>query len=625
MSKFVNFIKNSSSRQRRFILGIIDFILIIFSLFIVSESFVKYAENSSFFSFNFNILFLAICGIILYVLTGQYTSLTRYATSKTAYYLALRNFILVVFIFFFLKVIGIEVIYSNNIVILWLLLICTTGGVRFVLRDFLYLLNKSNLKVSSSNAIIYGAGEAGVELFVSLKNNYKNVVCFIDDNKDLWGRYISGIPIKSPKSLEKFQNISETIYLAMPSITKSQYKAIFSKISKLGYKILKVPTLYEIASRKLSVDSFSTLQIEDILGRDEAIPNEDLLKSSIEGKNILISGAGGTIGCELCKQIVKRKPNHLTLLDISEPSLYKISEELKKYSSEFGNIEFSLGSACNNKLVNNLIERNKVNIIFHAAAYKHVPLVEINPISGILNNVLTTKNLCSLSLKNNIEKFVLISSDKAVRPTSIMGASKRVCELIVQSHRELAIEENKSIIFSTVRFGNVLRSSGSVVPSFEEQINKGGPVIVTHPDVNRYFMTIEEAASLVIQASALSKGGEIFLLDMGSPIKIVDLARKMINLRGFSVKDDENTTGYIQIKFCGLRKGEKLFEELLIEDNAEKTDHPLIFKAQEEIRNNLILIKKIEELIQNLIDFKEEEVFKVLKEVVPEWKTSSRI
>ena len=466
----------------------------------------------------------------------------------------------------------------------------TIGGTRFVLRDFIYLLNKNNARNSSSNAIIYGAGEAGVALLLSLKNkNYKNIVCFIDDNKDLWGSNISGIPIRSPEYLSNIKNISKTIYLAIPSLTKDKYKIIFSKISKLGFEILKVPTLYEIASGKITINELRPLNIEDFLGRDEVVPDKELLKESIEGKTILITGAGGTIGSEISKQIIKFLPRKIILLEMSEPALHSISRELHDYYPDFRNIEFTLGNACNKNLLKKIFEENELDVVFHAAAYKHVPLVEINPTIGILNNVLSTKNLCNLSFENKIEKFVLISSDKAVRPTSIMGASKRVCELIVQSFAEKSNKNSNLNVegltkFCFVRFGNVLRSSGSVVPIFEEQIKKGGPLLVTHPEINRYFMSIEEAASLVIQAAALSKGGEIFLLDMGDPIKIVDLAKQMINLSGYSLKDDNNLSGDIEIKFTGLRKGEKLYEELLIEKNSRKTKHPFIFESSEKIK-----------------------------------------
>tara|TARA_Y100000589_G_C27199325_1_gene648728 strand:- start:4961 stop:6850 length:1890 start_codon:yes stop_codon:yes gene_type:complete len=618
-------LNNSSSTQRRAILAVVDFFLIGFSIYVVNDVFLEFSEES-FISNSYLFIFItSFIGIILYAVTGQYKSLTRYATSKTAYDLSLRNFIFVILILLFSQLLDIKIVLSNKVIILWLLLICTTGGIRFVLRDFIYLLNNNYSKTSSSNAVIYGAGETGVELLTSLKhNNFKNVLCFIDDDKDLWGRSINGVPIKSPNSLINIKNISKTIYLAIPSLSKQRYKLIFSKISKLGFKILKVPSLSEIASGRSSLNEFRPLEIEDILGRDEVDSDEDLLKESINDKNILITGAGGSIGSEITKQIIQRNPRKIVLLDISEPSLHKISEELKEHSSKNIYIEFALGNASNEKLITRIIKKNQVNIIFHAAAYKHVPIVESNPIVGILNNVLSTKNLCDLSLKFNIEKFVLISSDKAVRPTSIMGASKRVCELIVQS-RAFFVSKNindmgsKNIKFSLVRFGNVLRSSGSVVPIFEKQIRKGGPLLVTHPDINRYFMTIEEAASLVIQSAALSKGGDIFLLDMGEPIKILDLAKKMINLSGYFIKDETKLDGDIEIKFTGLRKGEKLYEELLIEKNSEKTKHPLIFKSSEKVLDYALIDDQINQLIKYLFNFNKEEVFKILSKIVPEW------
>ena len=624
--KFLS-INHFSVIQRRFLLVIIDFVLVFISLISFSEIFINFSETFFISNIYIYLLIISFFGLILYAITGQYKSLTRYATSKTIYNLAFRNFVFVLLILGISKTLNVEIIFSNKIIILWLVLTFTTGGTRFVLRDFIYFLNKNNFINSSSNAIIYGAGEAGVALLLSLKNkNYKNIVCFIDDDKDLWGSYISGIPIKSPDTLANIQNISKTIYLAIPSLTKDQYKTIFSKISKLGFEILKVPSLYEIASGKITINELRPLNIEDILGRDEVAPDNKLLQESIKGKTILISGAGGTIGSELSKQILKISPKRIILLEMSEPSLHNLSRQFYDFSPEFKNVEFILGNACNEKLIKKIFEKSKVDVVFHAAAYKHVPLVEINPSVGLLNNVLSTKNLCKLSFENNIEKFVLISSDKAVRPTSIMGASKRVCELIVQSFAFMSKEDFKingkeSTKFSFVRFGNVLRSSGSVVPIFEEQIKKGGPLLVTHPEINRYFMSIEEAASLVIQAAALSRGGEIFLLDMGEPIKIVDLAKQMINLSGYKLKDENNLSGDIEIKFTGLRKGEKLYEELLIEKNSKKTKHPLIFESSEKSKNYLNINSKIEELIRTLLELEIKESLKLLSEIVPEWKT----
>ena len=337
----------------------------------------------------------------------------------------LRNLVFVFIIFVISNILDFEITFSNKFIILWLFLTFTIGGIRFVLRDFIYFLNKKNADYSNSNAIIYGAGEAGVALFSSLKNkNYKNIVCFIDDNKDLWGSYISGIPINSPESLANMKNISKKIYLAIPSLTKDQYKNIL-KISKLGFEILKVPSLYEIASGKITINELRPLNIEDILGRDEVVPDKDILTESIKGKTILISGAGGTIGSEISKQILKIGPRKIILLEMSEPALHTLSQELYNFYPNFQNLEFTLGDSCNQKLIKKIFKDNNVDVVFHAAAYKHVPLLEINPTTGILNNVLSTLNLCDLSFENKIDKFVLISSDKAVRPTSIMGASKK--------------------------------------------------------------------------------------------------------------------------------------------------------------------------------------------------------
>ena len=363
------------------------------------------------------------------------------------------------------------------------------------------------------------------------------------------------------------------------------------------------------------------IEIEDLLGREIVNAELDSKSNIICGQNICVTGAGGSIGSELCEQIIFLNPKKLILFEISEPSLYFIFEKLKEIKNLNVEVIPVLGNCSDENLLRRTLLNNKVSVIFHAAAYKHVSLVQKNCLQGISNNFISTKIICKVALDLNIKKFVLISSDKAVRPTSIMGLSKRLSELVVLSFaRKVISQEDKNTIFSMVRFGNVLGSSGSVVPLFKKQIKQGGPITITHPEVIRYFMTINEAANLVIQAGSLSQGGELFLLDMGKPVKILDLAKQMINLSGLAIKDEKNPRGDIEIVFVGLRDGEKLYEELLIDGSPLKTKHPLIFIANEsnKIQNNLS--SKFDELELQLKAQNEKLVFQLISQIVPEWK-----
>tara|TARA_B100000941_G_scaffold255900_1_gene204860 strand:+ start:1 stop:1071 length:1071 start_codon:yes stop_codon:yes gene_type:complete len=352
---------------------------------------------------------------------------------------------------------------------------------------------------------------------------------------------------------------------------------------------------------------------------------------AIKNKIILITGGGGSIGSELCRQIIQHIPKKIVILEISEENLYKINEELLQLNIYKIKIVSILGSSSNFKLVNKTIKDNNIDIIFHAAAYKHVPLVELNPIEGIKNNIFSTVAVCEASAKNHIEKLILISTDKSVRPTNIMGASKRVAELVVQAYAEIESAKfkkditYKETLFSMVRFGNVLGSSGSVVLKFKEQIKSGGPITLTDPNIIRYFMTIKEAAQLVIQSSVLSEGGDIFLLDMGDPVKIYDLAKQMINLSGLSIKNKNNIDGDIEIISSGLRPGEKLYEELLIDAEAEKTEHPLIFRAKENFLIMEEIIPKLENLKKNIDKRNKTQTLKILNELVKEWENQNKI
>ena len=447
-------------------------------------------------------------------------------------------------------------------------------------------IKKRKTKECCDNVIIYGAGEAGRELFESLKHSYKyNVVAYIDDDNHLAGAYLHGKKIYAEHELisliETFK-VAQVI-LAMPSMGRASKKQIMDQLSDISVKINDVPSLRELADERVTVSHIQPIDILDVLGRDIVEPVAELLQKNITNQSVLVTGAGGSIGSELCRQIIKNKPKCLVLYEQSEYALYTIEQELrnkKKENVEYQDIEIVsiIGSVVNEKKLIDIFKNHHINTIYHAAAYKHVPIVESNPFEGTINNTKGTYHCACAAMAAGVDTFVLISTDKAVRPTNVMGASKRLAELVCQG----LSQQSSHTCFSMVRFGNVLGSSGSVVPLFTKQIEQGGPITITHPEITRYFMTIPEAASLVIQAGAMAFGGEVFVLDMGAPVKIVDLAKRMIRLTGCELKDDDNPDGDIEIIFTGLRPGEKLYEELIIgEDNIEKTFHPLIMQAME--------------------------------------------
>ena len=609
-------IGNISPNARKLFLIFIDILVIPFVLFF--GFWVKHESplSEEFLSTIWIIKASLFLGIPLYIFTGQYKSLTRYVGSRSLYYLISRNSILILIIIIVGKFLKLSLPSEGNLIIFLILVSFISGGIRFLLRDILLYFsdfNKKNLK----KVAIYGAGASGAQLEATLRLSYEySIEFFIDDNKELWRRSLNDIPIRSVDFLKNNINKIDQVLIAIPSLKKRNYKKILDKLSEYNISVLTIPSLSEIASGKSKINSLKPILIEDILGRDEIPPDPILLSKSINNKSILITGAGGSIGSELARKILEINPSKLVLLEINEPSLYQVQRELKNNFPE-KDIFSILGSASSKKLLENAIRDYRIDLIFHAAAYKHVPLVEENPIIGLENNIFSTLNICAVTQSLKVEKVVLISSDKAVRPTNLMGVSKRISELIFQAYSN---NKKYNTCFSMVRFGNVLGSSGSVVPLFREQIQKGGPITITDKDMVRYFMTIEEASYLVIQASALAKGGEILLLDMGEPIFIKILAEKMINLAGLRVKNKTNPKGDIEIKYTGKRAGEKLYEELLISAESEKTLHPLIYKARENYINSEILLEELQNLKKYLRNFDYESTFKVLKNLVPEWK-----
>ena len=436
------------------------------------------------------------------------------------------------------------------------------------------------------NVVIYGAGEAGRDLLEGLRNSHKyNVVAYVDDDPQLAGAYLLGkkiYPAHDLVSLVEELDIAQ-VFLAIPSISRAQKRQIIDKLSGIAIKIKELPSLEEIADEKVTVSSMRKVDILDVLDRQTVEPDEKLLQLNIKDKCVLVTGAGGSIGSELCRQVIKNKPKCLVLYELSEFALYSIHQELtikQANTPAYQDIKIIavIGNVTNESNLLRILNLYNIQTVYHAAAYKHVPMVEHNPFEGVINNTKGTYHCARAAIAANVETFVLISTDKAVRPTNVMGASKRLAELVCQA---LSQTDSQTCI-SMVRFGNVLGSSGSVVPLFTKQIEQGKPITVTHPDVTRYFMTIPEAANLVIQAGAMASGGEVFVLNMGEPVKIVDLAHRMIHLSGFDIKDAAHPEGDIEVIFTGLRAGEKLYEELIIgEDNIESTYHPLIMQAIE--------------------------------------------
>ena len=416
-------------------------------------------------------------------------------------------------------------------------------------------------------------------------NQEMQVVGFLDDDTTLQSQNLNGLTIYSPEDLPTLAASRQiaSVLLAMPGISRRRRNEILQQISQAHVAVRTLPSVTDLAQGKVSVSDLRELDIDDLLGRESVAPNQTLLTKNIRGKVVLVTGAGGSIGSELCRQILTVSPASLLLIEQSEFALYAIHQELEeKQAATTTKLVPLLASVQDTDRMREIISTWRPDTVYHAAAYKHVPLVEHNPAAGIKNNVLGTLRTAQAAQDNGVADFVLISTDKAVRPTNVMGASKRLAEMGLQALAESSVATERKTTFSMVRFGNVLGSSGSVVPRFRQQIRDGGPITLTHPEVTRYFMTIPEAAQLVIQAGAMAEGGDVFVLDMGEPVKIADLARRMVELSGLTVKDTENPDGDIEIEVTGLRPGEKLYEELLIGDNPGPTGHPRIMKAHEE-------------------------------------------
>lgn len=476
-------------------------------------------------------------------------------------------------------------------IIVFFVLLGLVGASRAMARFWLNEIStRKQPGLRTQRILIYGAGSSGVQTARAMAHapEYR-IMGFVDDATSLQGRSINGVRVYAPSELEAAtRNFAvETIVLAMPSITRHRRNAILQSLRGLPLRVLTLPGLGDLTSGRFQPSDVRELDIDDLLGRDPVTPTAELMVRNNAGKTVLVTGAGGSIGSELCRQILKIGPDRLLLVESSEYALYAVDGELKSLLKASVNPHAEviplLASVRDKERMRKLFATWRPHTVYHAAAYKHVPLVEHNPAEGIANNVFGTLQTAELAAQHGVDDFVLISTDKAVRPTNIMGASKRLAELVLQAlaHRGEADAGHRTR-FSMVRFGNVLGSSGSVVPRFRQQIHAGGPITLTHADITRYFMTIPEAAQLVIQAGAMGHGGDVFVLDMGQPVRIIDLARRMVELSGLTIKTPENPDGDIAVSVTGLRPGEKLYEELLIGENPQLTDHPRIMRARED-------------------------------------------
>lgn len=516
---------------------------------------------------------------------GVYRALIRFSGARTIANLATACGFLTVPMFVVCVIIRLpEVPRTLSVLhpIIFLLLVAASRvSIRFALLDLLKVAS-----VSAKRVLVYGAGRAGQQLALSLRHEPQvHLVGFLDDDLRLDGQRLDGVPVFGASRLQQVldQKRVDEVLLAIPSASRARRREIIEMLQDKEVYVRSLPHLTSIIEGKVTVSDLREIQIDELLGREAVAPNELLMGKTIVGKTVLVSGAGGSIGSELCRQIIRCRPARLILLDQSEYGLYAVDHELRELMRSLDislPVIPELANVSERSSMRRIYSHYRPATVFHAAAYKHVPLVEANPLSGLRNNVMGTLHSVEAAEEAGVTNFTLISTDKAVRPTNIMGASKRVCELILQAR---AAQPDVKTIFSMVRFGNVLGSSGSVVPRFKTQIAAGGPVTLTHRNITRYFMTIREASQLVIQASAMANGGEVFVLDMGQPVRISDLARSMIRLSGLSVRDAENPGGDIEIVETGLRPGEKLYEELLIGDNPEPTNHPRILRARESL------------------------------------------
>jgi FlaA1/EpsC-like NDP-sugar epimerase len=525
------------------------------------------------------VLVIAI-SLPIFVRAGLYRAVIRFLGHKAVFAVALSVALSAVILGFAGRVLEIRALNLSVVSIYSFVALMYVAGSRFVVR---YYLLRRYLMPTVATVAIYGAGEAGALLSSLLLTTREfNPVVFIDDNKNLRGRLVNGITVHMPEELPlliKTHGI-DRILLALPSLSRRRRREILTHLEPLGVHVQTVPDVEQLVTGKANLADLREVDVADLLGRDAVPPKAGLFDARIRERVVMVTGAGGSIGSELCRQIIGLGPKRLVLFEMSELALYNIERELRALSDKSSmavEVVALIGNAHDRFRLREIFSAYRVQTVYHAAAYKHVPIVEQNVLAGISNNVIATWHAAEAAHEAEVETFVLVSTDKAVNPTNVMGATKRFAEIVLQGLQR----RGSKTLFCMVRFGNVLASSGSVVPLFSEQINAGGPVTVTHPEVIRYFMTIPEAAQLVIQAGSMAEGGDVFVLDMGKPVRIGDLARRMIHLAGLTVRDDKHPEGDIEIAYTGLRPAEKLYEELLIGNNVTGTEHPMILRAIE--------------------------------------------
>lgn len=565
-----------------------------------------------------------LSGLSILLISGWYRGLTRYAGSHSLYGLIPRTGSMVVLMMVFSYLLAINLPLGSWF-LYWTFFTGAAIATRIVMRDLLiHQLSRQNFfqspeVTSADTTMIYGAGSSGMELFTALRNDPRfRIIGFLDDNSVLHGRTLQNLRIDNPARLPFLieRHKIQKILLALPSISRARKRLLVDQLTHSGLEVLSIPSLSQLAGKERIVSDLQTVAIEDLLGREPSNPDPFLLEASVVGKVVLVTGAGGSIGSELCRQIVSLGASKLLLIEQNEFALYAIDNELRLRNKSIPIFPI-LGDVSNTIPLTALCIKHKVQTLFHAAAYKHVPMVESNICAGVSNNINSTRSVIDSVLAAGVERLTLISTDKAVRPTNAMGASKRICEMMIQSAAASCGPDGP--VMAMVRFGNVLGSSGSVIPLFHKQISAGGPVTVTHPAVTRYFMTIPEAVQLVLQATGMAKGGDLFLLDMGEPVRIADLARQMIELSGLRLRDEQNPDGDVRIEYTGLRPGEKLYEELLIDTQDQPTDHPLIRRACEPTPPDSHLIPLLNQLENSLSRWDDKETLDLLQRLVPEY------
>lgn len=574
-----------------------------------------YSPDVSSFSWLFYIV--PFVTVPIFIRIGLYRAVIRYMDDKIIYTVVYGVSVSVLLLMAVVMMGRASALPRSSVVIYWVIAIAYIAASRFIARGLMRTLEKRGDR--KQKVAIYGAGRAGLQTALALFSGAEyRPIAFFDDNLELKGSSIAGLRVYDSKDAVKIMEEHECrqLLLAIPSASRARRREIISQFEGKDVILKTLPGMGEIVNGTVRIEDIREVGVEDLLGRDPVPPVEELISSCIKDKVVMITGAGGSIGSELSRQILKNRPQKVLLYEQSEYALYKIEQDLQK-SYPYSEIIGILGDILNQPLLEKIIDKYSVETIYHAAAYKHVPLVECNVAAGVLNNVFGTLSAAKAAINKNVQTFVLISTDKAVRPTNVMGASKRLAELILQAIAEKTPSKTRVCM---VRFGNVLGSSGSVVPLFKEQIRQGGPLTVTHPDVTRYFMTIPEAAQLVLQAGAMAQGGDVFVLDMGEPVKIVELAKKMIELSGLELRDPVTGAGDISIEFVGLRQGEKLYEELLIGNNVTWTKHPRIMRAEESMLEYSFLMAQLNSLKAHCDEGREQEIRDALRSLVPEYQ-----